>query len=150
MPATKHRRHGKTRPLLVKVAPDLDDAQIEAIAEAAARHGIDGLIATNTTLARDAIAGDARAGETGGLSGRPLFARSTLPTRGGKGGRRRPHDWHAAMSSLFSALQNGQNLTSPRALSCHRRSSTRTRTHSKRCATCARPACSPRRSTPSS
>jgi dihydroorotate dehydrogenase len=72
------QRHGATRPLLVKIAPDLDDAQIEAIAEAAVRHGIDGLIATNTTLARDAIAGDPRAGEAGGLSGRPLFARSTL------------------------------------------------------------------------
>jgi dihydroorotate dehydrogenase len=71
-------RHGQSRPLLVKVAPDLDDAQIEAIAEAAVRHGIDGLIATNTTLAREAIAADPRAGEAGGLSGRPLFARSTL------------------------------------------------------------------------
>jgi dihydroorotate dehydrogenase len=70
-------RHARTKPLLVKVAPDLDDAQIEAIAELSVKHGIDGLIATNTTIARDAVAGHRHAQEAGGLSGRPLFAPAT-------------------------------------------------------------------------
>ncbi len=68
---------GKAKPLLVKVAPDLDDGQIEAIASLALKHSVDGLIATNTTIAREEIAGHRHAGEMGGLSGRPLFARST-------------------------------------------------------------------------
>jgi dihydroorotate dehydrogenase len=70
-------KHGATKPLLVKVAPDLDDAQLESIAELAVKHSLDGLIATNTTVSREEIAGHRLAGETGGLSGRPLFARST-------------------------------------------------------------------------
>jgi dihydroorotate dehydrogenase len=70
-------RYGKVKPLVVKVAPDLDDEQIEAIAGLATRHAVDGLIATNTTVAREAIAGHRLAAEAGGLSGRPLFARST-------------------------------------------------------------------------
>jgi len=75
--ATLATRHGEAKPLLVKVAPDLDDAQIEAIAELAVKHAVDGLIATNTTVAREDVAGHRHAGEMGGLSGRPLFARST-------------------------------------------------------------------------
>ena len=71
------KRHGLTRPLLVKVAPDLDDEQIGAIAEIAVKHAIDGLIATNTTIARDAVAGHRHALQAGGLSGRPVFAPST-------------------------------------------------------------------------
>ena len=67
-------RHGVSKPLLVKVAPDLDDAQVAAIAALAVTHRVDGLIATNTTIARDAIAGHRHAGELGGLSGRPLLA----------------------------------------------------------------------------
>ena len=70
-------RHGKTRPLAVKVAPDLDDEQIEAIAELAVKHRIDALIATNTTLDRSAVAGHRHAEQAGGLSGRPLLGRST-------------------------------------------------------------------------
>ena len=70
-------RHGTAKPLLVKVAPDLDDAQIAAIAALAVVHRVDGLIATNTTVARDAIAGHRHAAELGGLSGRPLFTSST-------------------------------------------------------------------------
>jgi dihydroorotate dehydrogenase len=75
--ASLAQRHGGTKPILVKVAPDLDDAQIDAIAAAAQRHGIDGLIATNTTVSRDEIAGHAHAAEAGGLSGKPLLSRST-------------------------------------------------------------------------
>jgi len=70
-------RHGATKPLVVKVAPDLDEAQVEAIARLALAHRVDGLIATNTTISREAIAGDPRAFEAGGLSGRPLFAQAT-------------------------------------------------------------------------
>jgi dihydroorotate dehydrogenase len=70
------KRHG-ARPLLVKVAPDLDDGQIEAIASLAVKHRIDGLIATNTTVGRAAVADHRHGSQTGGLSGRPVFALST-------------------------------------------------------------------------
>ncbi len=70
-------KHGRRKPIAVKIAPDLDDEQIEAVARLALLHRVDALIATNTTIARDEIAGHALAGEAGGLSGRPLFARST-------------------------------------------------------------------------
>ena len=64
--------HGKTVPLLLKIAPDLDESQVQAIAEALRRHRIDGVIATNTTLARDAVQGLPHAQEAGGLSGAPV------------------------------------------------------------------------------
>jgi dihydroorotate dehydrogenase len=68
---------GRTKPLLVKVAPDLDDDQVEAIAELSVKHGLDGLIATNTTIERHAVKDHRNGQQAGGLSGRPLFARST-------------------------------------------------------------------------
>jgi dihydroorotate dehydrogenase len=71
------KRHGRRRPIAVKIAPDLDAAQIEAIAALAIEHRIDALIATNTTVARDEVAGHPLGTEAGGLSGRPLFRRST-------------------------------------------------------------------------
>lgn len=71
-------RHGRSKPLLVKVAPDLDDEQIAAIAEMSLKHSIDGLIATNTTITRGAVAGHRHESQAGGLSGRPVFALSTL------------------------------------------------------------------------
>ena len=71
------QRHGQVKPLAVKVAPDLDDEQIASVAAIALRHSIDALIATNTTIARDAIAGHRHELQAGGLSGRPVFARST-------------------------------------------------------------------------
>lgn len=70
-------RHGARKPLLLKIAPDLDDAQMDAMAAALADSGIDGLICTNTTTDRSAVAGDPRAGEAGGLSGRPLLEPAT-------------------------------------------------------------------------
>ncbi|MDB5986562.1 MAG: quinone-dependent dihydroorotate dehydrogenase [Nevskia sp.] len=73
---TLAQRHGKRRPLLVKIAPDMDDAQLLAIADAARRHGIDGLIATNTTVARPGLETQPMAAEQGGLSGAPLRARA--------------------------------------------------------------------------
>ena len=70
-------RYGRVKPMLVKVAPDLDDEQVAAIARLALKHAIDGLIATNTTVSREAVAGHRHERQTGGLSGRPLFAPST-------------------------------------------------------------------------
>ncbi|MGB8240695.1 MAG: quinone-dependent dihydroorotate dehydrogenase, partial [Azonexus sp.] len=64
-------------PLALKIAPDLDDAQITAIADALRRHRMDGVIATNTTLSREGVEGLANANETGGLSGAPVFRKST-------------------------------------------------------------------------
>jgi dihydroorotate dehydrogenase len=69
-------QHGKRVPLFVKIAPDLDDAQIEVIAATLQRHGMDGVVATNTTLSRDAVKGQRHAEEAGGLSGAPVLAAS--------------------------------------------------------------------------
>ncbi|MEZ5649121.1 MAG: quinone-dependent dihydroorotate dehydrogenase [Burkholderiaceae bacterium] len=67
---------GRRVPLLVKIAPDLESAEIEAICAAIVESAIDGVIATNTTLDRAAVADCQHAGETGGLSGAPLRARA--------------------------------------------------------------------------
>ena len=63
--------HGRQVPLFLKIAPDLDQGQVQAIADALRRHGIEGVIATNTTLSRDAVQGLPHAEEAGGLSGAP-------------------------------------------------------------------------------
>jgi dihydroorotate dehydrogenase len=75
------QRHGQYVPIALKIAPDLDDAQIAAIAALLMRHRIDAAIATNTTLARDAVAGLPHADEAGGLSGAPVRAASTRAIR---------------------------------------------------------------------
>lgn len=75
--ATLSDRHGRYTPLLLKIAPDLTDAEIAVIAATVRRQRIDGLIATNTTIDRSAVAGERHAGEAGGLSGAPLYERST-------------------------------------------------------------------------
>jgi dihydroorotate dehydrogenase len=69
-------RHGKRTPLFVKIAPDLDEAQVAVIAATLKRHGMDGVVATNTTLSREAVKGLPHAEETGGLSGAPVLAMS--------------------------------------------------------------------------
>ncbi len=69
--------HGKHVPLAVKIAPDLDAAQLRSIAETLRRRSIEAVIATNTTTARDAVAGQPHADEAGGLSGAPLADRAT-------------------------------------------------------------------------
>ncbi len=69
--------HGRRTPMLLKIAPDLREEEMDAIAEVVLAAHMDGLICTNTTVARDAVAGHRHAGEAGGLSGRPLFAPST-------------------------------------------------------------------------
>jgi dihydroorotate dehydrogenase len=66
------QQHGRYVPLAVKIAPDLDDAQIADIARLLREHRIDGVIATNTTLSRDAVAHLPHGAETGGLSGAPV------------------------------------------------------------------------------
>ena len=70
-------RHGKYTPIAVKIAPDLTASAIAGIARLLVRHSVDGVIATNTTIERDGVAGLPHAGESGGLSGRPLRARAT-------------------------------------------------------------------------
>jgi dihydroorotate dehydrogenase len=63
-------------PLALKVAPDLDGDHIRALARTFLDTGLDGVIATNTTLAREPVAGHPRAAEAGGLSGAPLTRRA--------------------------------------------------------------------------
>ena len=70
-------RHGRRVPLALKVAPELDAAQVQGVADAVRRHRIDGVIATNTSLARDGVEGLPHAAEAGGLSGAPIRARAT-------------------------------------------------------------------------
>ena len=76
------RRDGAVKPLLVKVAPDLDEGQVAEVARLAAKHHVDGLIATNTTVAREAVASHPHGRQTGGLSGRPLLEPATRVLRG--------------------------------------------------------------------
>ena len=73
--------HGRQVPLFLKIAPDLDESQVQAIADALRRHGIEGVIATNTTLAREAVQGLPHADEAGGLSGAPVLAASNRVIR---------------------------------------------------------------------
>ncbi|BDI04484.1 quinone-dependent dihydroorotate dehydrogenase [Sphaerotilus microaerophilus] len=68
--------HGRSVPMFVKIAPDLDEAQIKVIAATLRHNGIDGVVATNTTIERAKVAGLAHADETGGLSGAPVFEAS--------------------------------------------------------------------------
>jgi dihydroorotate dehydrogenase len=75
-------RHGARKPILLKIAPDLDNAQMDAIASVLVGSGIDGLICTNTTVDRATVAGDLHANEAGGLSGKPLFEPATEVLRG--------------------------------------------------------------------
>lgn len=76
--ASLRKEHGKTVPLLVKIAPDLNDMQIEALARVFNEQNIDGVIATNTTIDRGAVAEHRMAQEAGGLSGAPVRERSNL------------------------------------------------------------------------
>lgn len=69
-------QHGRYVPLVLKIAPDLESPQIINIADALRRHRIDGVIATNTTLARDKVQGQPYADQGGGLSGAPVFEAS--------------------------------------------------------------------------
>jgi len=70
------QQYGRHVPLAVKIAPDLSNEQIDTIADTLPRFGVAGIIATNTTLARDAVQGQPHAEEAGGLSGAPLHEQS--------------------------------------------------------------------------
>jgi dihydroorotate dehydrogenase len=67
---------GRRVPMFLKIAPDLDEAQVGVIATTLRQHGMDGVIATNTTLSREAVQGMPHAEETGGLSGAPVLEAS--------------------------------------------------------------------------
>ena len=75
------KQHGKAVPVFVKIAPDLADNQVRLIAATLKLNGIDGVIATNTTVARDAVLGQPHADEAGGLSGKPVFEASNRVIR---------------------------------------------------------------------
>ena len=74
-------RHGRRVPVLVKVAPDLSDEDIDAAARVLGDLRVDGVIATNTTVSRIAVQGHRHAHQTGGLSGAPLMNKSTAVLR---------------------------------------------------------------------
>lgn len=75
--AALEAEHRRAVPLAVKIAPDMADGDIAGVAAAFREFDIDGVIATNTTIDRGDVAGARHADEAGGLSGRPLAARST-------------------------------------------------------------------------
>ena len=73
---TLAKTHKKSVPIFVKIAPDLDEAQVKVIAATLLRHKMDGVIATNTTLSREAVKGLPHCDEAGGLSGSPVLQAS--------------------------------------------------------------------------
>ena len=72
---------GQNVPIAIKIAPDMDDDGVRAMADAAVANGLDAIVATNTTLARDAVQGLPHADEAGGLSGAPVRERATAVVR---------------------------------------------------------------------
>lgn len=70
-------QYGRYVPLAVKIAPDMSDEELKQVGDLLVKYGIDGVIAGNTTVSREAVADSAFAGEAGGLSGAPLRDRST-------------------------------------------------------------------------
>ena len=98
--------HGRRVPVFVKIAPDLDAAQVDAIAATLRRHAMDGVIATNTTITRDRVQGLAHAQEAGGLSGGPLLDASNRVIA----------QLRAALGSGFPIIGVGGVLTAADAL----------------------------------
>jgi dihydroorotate dehydrogenase len=74
-------QRGRKVPLLVKIAPDMDTDEVALVAKSIERNRLDGVIATNTTVARDAVEQDPQAQEAGGLSGKPVFEASNRVIR---------------------------------------------------------------------
>jgi len=74
-------RHGKRVPLLVKIAPDLSENDIDAAARVLGDLAVDGVIATNTTISREGVEGSRYAQQAGGLSGAPLMGQATTVLR---------------------------------------------------------------------
>jgi len=77
-------QHGARKPMLLKIAPDLSDGELDGIASVLRDAHVDGVICTNTTIDRTAVSGAPHAQEAGGLSGKPLFAKATYVLRGMK------------------------------------------------------------------
>ncbi len=75
-------QQGKRKPMLLKIAPDLAEAELDAIAEVLLDTGIDGVICANTTIDHASVADDPQSAEMGGLSGKPLFDRATAVLAG--------------------------------------------------------------------
>jgi dihydroorotate dehydrogenase len=75
------KKHQRQVPIFLKIAPDLDATQVQLIATTLLKNGIDGVIATNTTLSREAVKGLPHADEAGGLSGAPVFEASNAVIR---------------------------------------------------------------------
>ncbi|MGB6977002.1 MAG: quinone-dependent dihydroorotate dehydrogenase [Gammaproteobacteria bacterium] len=75
------QQHQKYVPLVVKISPDMSDEELTQLAQTLLKQQIDGVIATNTTLSREAVAHLPHGEETGGLSGKPLFSKSTAVIR---------------------------------------------------------------------
>jgi dihydroorotate dehydrogenase len=110
-------QHGRYVPITLKIAPDIDSDQTRNIADALLRHKIDGVIATNTTLSRDAVRGMRHGEEMGGLSGAPVFELSNTVVRAlkkelgdaipiiGVGGIMRGADAKAKMDAGASLVQ---------------------------------------------
>jgi len=71
------KEHGKVVPIAVKIAPDLSPEEIESISDCLLRYGVDAVIATNTTSAREGVSQFSHGEEAGGLSGRPVREAST-------------------------------------------------------------------------
>jgi dihydroorotate dehydrogenase len=137
------QRHGRRVPLALKVAPDLEAAQVQAIADAVRRHGVDGVIATNTSISREGVEGLRHAREAGGLSGAPLRDRATATLAAlaaalkgeaaliGVGGILRGADAAqkldagAALVQLYTGLiYRGPDLVAECVLACRKRSRT--------------------------
>lgn len=74
-------QYARRVPIFVKIAPDLDEAQVAVIASTLERHGMDGVIATNTTIGRETVQGLPHAQEVGGLSGAPVLEASNQVIR---------------------------------------------------------------------
>ena len=102
--ATQHQRRV---PVFVKIAPDLDEAQVAVIAATLQRHGMDGVLATNTTISRTAVQGMRHAEETGGLSGAPVLEASNQVIR----------QLRAALGSGFPIIGVGGILSADDAVS---------------------------------
>jgi len=101
------RQTGKRTPIFVKIAPDLTEEQVSVIAATLQRHGMDGVIATNTTIGRDAVNGLRHAEETGGLSGAPVLEASNQVIR----------QLRAALGSRFPIIGVGGVMSAEDAVS---------------------------------
>ena len=76
-----NQRHIQPKPLLLKIAPDLNEAQLDDILEIVDNNKLDGIVATNTTISRELVKNDPLSIEAGGLSGKPVAAHSTAVIR---------------------------------------------------------------------